>query len=102
LPLAARPQEVRPRCGRARRDVGRVPYGQGPRDIGFGSYFPSGPQFPSSGCDTPGVYFMLCREIYPKLGCSVKISISRSRLSPFTKLTVNVSPNSELIDLEKG
>jgi hypothetical protein len=28
------------------------------------------------GCDTPGVYFTLCREIYPNLGCSVKISIS--------------------------
>jgi hypothetical protein len=53
-------------------------------------------------CDTPGVYFMLCREIYLKLGCSAKISISRSCLSPFTKLIVNVSPNSELIDLEKG
>jgi hypothetical protein len=24
---------------------------------------------------------MLCREIYPNLGCSVKISISRSRMS---------------------
>jgi hypothetical protein len=33
------------------------------------------------GCDTPGVYFMLRREIYPNLGCSVKISISRSRMS---------------------
>jgi hypothetical protein len=32
-------------------------------------------------CDTPGVYFMLSREIYPNLGCSVKISISRSRMS---------------------
>jgi hypothetical protein len=26
-------------------------------------------------CDTPGVNFALCREIYPNLGCSVKISI---------------------------
>ena len=33
------------------------------------------------GCDTPGVYFTLCRESYPNLGCSVKISISRSRMS---------------------
>jgi hypothetical protein len=33
------------------------------------------------GCDTLGVYFALCREIYPNLGCSVKISISRSRMS---------------------
>jgi hypothetical protein len=32
-------------------------------------------------CDTPGVYFVLCQEIYPNLGCSVKISISRSRMS---------------------
>jgi hypothetical protein len=31
-------------------------------------------------CDTPGVYFALCQEIYPNLGCSVKISISRSRM----------------------
>jgi hypothetical protein len=29
------------------------------------------------GCDTLGVCFLLCREIYPNLGCSVKISISR-------------------------
>jgi hypothetical protein len=33
------------------------------------------------GCDTPGVSFVLCREIYPNLGCSVKISISWSCLS---------------------
>jgi hypothetical protein len=26
-------------------------------------------------CDTPGVSFVLRREIYPNLGCSVKISI---------------------------
>jgi hypothetical protein len=32
-------------------------------------------------CDTPGVYFALCQEIYPNLGCSVKISISRSHMS---------------------
>ena len=35
----------------------------------------------SARCDTPGVYFALCREINPNLGCSVKISISRSRMS---------------------
>jgi hypothetical protein len=29
----------------------------------------------------PGVNFALCREIYPNLGCSVKNSISRSRMS---------------------
>ena len=33
------------------------------------------------GCDTPGVSFVLCRKIYPNLGCSVKISIFRSRMS---------------------
>jgi hypothetical protein len=33
------------------------------------------------GCDTPGVSFVLRREIYPNLGCSVKISISRSLIS---------------------
>jgi hypothetical protein len=49
LPFAARPQAVRPRGGHARRDAGRVPYGQGPCDRGFGSYFPSEPQFPSCG-----------------------------------------------------
>jgi hypothetical protein len=33
------------------------------------------------GYDTPCVNFALCREIYPNLGCSVKISLSRSRMS---------------------
>jgi hypothetical protein len=56
--------------------------------------------YKSSQCDTPGVYFVLCREIYPNLGCSVKISISRSHLSPFIKLLLNVSPNLELFDLK--
>ena len=32
-------------------------------------------------CDTPGVSFVLRREICPNLGCSVKISISRPCLS---------------------
>jgi hypothetical protein len=41
---------------------------------------------------TPGVYFALCREIYPNLGCLVKISICLSHLSPFIKLLMNVSP----------
>jgi hypothetical protein len=49
LLLVARPQVVRPRGGHAQRDAGRVPYGQGPLDRGFGSYFPSGPQFPFCG-----------------------------------------------------
>jgi hypothetical protein len=58
------------------------------------------------GCDTSGVNFTLCREIYPNLGCSVKISISRSCLSliiqisqsHLTKFEVNQShgrPNLE-------
>jgi hypothetical protein len=54
------------------------------------------------GCDTPGVYFALCREIYPNLGCSVKISISLSHLSSFIKLLMNVSPNLELFDLKNN
>jgi hypothetical protein len=33
------------------------------------------------GCDTPGVSFVLWQEINPNLGCSVKISLSRSRMS---------------------
>jgi hypothetical protein len=44
-------------------------------------------------CDTPGVYFVLCREINPNLGCSVKISISRSCLSLFIRLSLGSSPN---------
>jgi hypothetical protein len=27
--------------------------------------------FNGKGCDTPGVYFVLCREIYPNLGLSI-------------------------------
>jgi hypothetical protein len=61
-------------------------------------------------CDTPGVNFALCREIYPNLGCSVKISISRSRMSliiqiiypHFTKFGITQSqeqPNLELLKL---
>ena len=53
-------------------------------------------------CDTPGVYFALCREIYPNLGCSVKISISLSHLSPFIKLLMKVSPSLELFDLKNS
>jgi hypothetical protein len=52
-------------------------------------------------CDTPGVYFMLCREINLNLRCSIKISISRSCLSLFIRLSLGSSPNSELIDREK-
>jgi hypothetical protein len=53
-------------------------------------------------CDTPGVYFMLFQEIYPNLGCSVKISISRSHLSPFIKLLMNVSLRLELFNLKNS
>jgi hypothetical protein len=53
-------------------------------------------------CDTPGVYFVLCQEIYPNLGCLVKISISRSHLSPFIKLLMNVSLRLELFNLKNS
>jgi hypothetical protein len=56
----------------------------------------------TSCCDTPGVSFVLCREIYPNLGCSVKISISRSHLSPFIKLLMNDSPSLELFNLKNS
>jgi hypothetical protein len=48
-------------------------------------------------CDTPGVYFVLCREIYSNLRCSVKISISLSHLSPFIMLLMKVSPSLGII-----
>jgi hypothetical protein len=68
------------------------------RDCTFGpSHLPLYAAQLESMCDTPGVYFMLCREIYPNLGCSVKNSISRSHLSPFTKLLVKVSPIFEFL-----
>jgi hypothetical protein len=54
------------------------------------------------GCDTPGVYFVLCREICPNLGCSMKFSISLSRLSPFIKLLVKVSPISDFTRSPEG
>jgi hypothetical protein len=53
-------------------------------------------------CDTPGVYFALYREIYPNIGCSVKISISLSHLSPFIKLLMNVSLRLELFNLKNS
>jgi hypothetical protein len=52
-------------------------------------------------CDTPGVNFASCREINPNLECSVKISISRSCLSLFIRLSLGSSSNSELIDRGK-
>jgi hypothetical protein len=63
---------------------------------GWGYKYPNHHHF----CDTPGVYFALCREIYPSLGCSVKISISRSCLSLSIRLSHGSSPNSELFDRE--
>jgi hypothetical protein len=42
---------------------------------------------------------MLRREIYPNLGCSVKISISRSRMCLIIQILIHISPNSELFSL---
>jgi hypothetical protein len=56
----------------------------------------------NSPCDTPGVYFVLWREIYSNLVCSVKISISRSCLSLSIRLSHGSSPNSELFDLKNS
>jgi hypothetical protein len=58
--------------------------------------------FKGEGYDTLGVYFALYWEIYPNLGCSMKISISLSHLYPFIKLLMNVSPNLELFDLKNS
>jgi hypothetical protein len=66
--------------------------------------------FKGEGCDTPGVSFVLWWEIYPNLRCSVKIPISRSRMSliiqiiypHFTKFGIIQSqeqPNLELLKL---
>jgi ribonuclease HI len=54
-----------------------------------------------SHCDTQGVSFGLCREIYPNLGRSVKNSISRPRLYPFIKLLVKVSPISDFVRISR-
>jgi hypothetical protein len=54
------------------------------------------------GCDTPGVSFVLWCEIYPNLGCSVKISISRSRMSLTIPDTHSHFTNSELFSLMEG
>ena len=59
----------------------------------------AGPDLPL--CDTPGVSFVLYRDICPNLGRSVKISIFLSHLSPFIKLIIHTSPNSELFDLDE-
>jgi hypothetical protein len=68
----------------------------------FPKFLQPPPSHNPSRYDTPGVYFVLCREIYPNLGCSAKISISLSHLSPFIKLLMNVSPNLELFDLKNN
>jgi hypothetical protein len=60
------------------------------------------PKLYQGWCDTPDVYFVLCQEIYPNLGCSMKISISRLHLSPFIKLLMNVLINLELFDLKNS
>jgi hypothetical protein len=51
------------------------------------------------GCDTPGVYFVLWREIYPNLGCSVKFSISLSHLSSYSWMFHQIW---NLFDLKNG
>jgi hypothetical protein len=53
-------------------------------------------------CDTPGVSFVLRREIYPNLGRSVKFSSSQSCLSPFIKLLVKVSPISDFYSISRS
>jgi hypothetical protein len=59
-------------------------------------------RLPGDSCDTLGVSFVLCREIYLNPGCSVKISFPLSNLSPCIKLLMNVSPNLELFDLKNN
>jgi hypothetical protein len=54
------------------------------------------------GCDTPGVSFVLWWEIYPNLGCSVKISISRLRMSLTIPNIHSHFSNSELLSLTEG
>jgi hypothetical protein len=53
-------------------------------------------------CDTPGVYFALYREIYPNLGCSVKISILARVCLWLFGLFIHISPNLELFSLTEG
>ena len=50
----------------------------------------------------PGCQFHIMSGDYPNLGCLVKISISRSHLSPFIKLLVNVSLRLELFNLKNS
>jgi hypothetical protein len=43
--------------------------------------------FKGEGCDTPGVYFKLCQEIYPKLGSCLSLFI-RIIHESFTKFRI--------------
>jgi hypothetical protein len=55
------------------------------------------------GVTPPGVYFALYWEIYPNLGCSVKISISRSRMSLINQnYSFSFHWISELFSLKEG
>jgi hypothetical protein len=58
--------------------------------------------FKGEGYDTPGVYFVLCREIYPNLICWEEISFSRSRLSPLSNYLWRFHQFLNFFDLEKG
>jgi hypothetical protein len=53
-------------------------------------------------CDTPGVSFALCQEIYLNLGCSVKISMLARVCLCLSRLFIHISPNSELFNLTEG
>jgi hypothetical protein len=54
------------------------------------------------GCDTPGVYFALCRKIYLNLGCSVKIPMLARVCLWISRLFILISLNSELFSLTEG
>jgi hypothetical protein len=58
--------------------------------------------FKGEGCDTPGVYFLLYREIYPNLGCSVKNSMLARVCLWLSRLLILISSNSELFSLTEG
>ena len=75
--------------------------GRNPPEVQVSAMALSPPRKRIRCCDTPGVNFTLCREICPNLGRSVKFSISRSRLSPFIKLLVKVSPISDFIRISR-
>jgi hypothetical protein len=54
------------------------------------------------GCDTPGVYFLLYREIYPNLGCLVKIYILARVCLWLYGLFIHISLNLELFSRAEG